>query len=270
MALTVENNDSPVVGGRTRHIVDVGDVKIDVIAEGKGPLIVLIPSLGRSGEEFDELAVGFAKEGFRVLRPQPRGMDGSVGPMSGVSYHDFAKDIAGVIEQDGGGPAIVAGHAFGNWVARTIAADYPDLVKGVVLVAGGSKTWPQELSDAITTINDFNQPRAARLKALELAFFARGHDASSWLEGWHPDVTKCQRDARAKSDISSWWGAGKAPILDLQAADDPFRPRATMNDLKNEFGSRVTVAVIPNASHALPVEQPDAVLRAIIAWAGGL
>lgn len=268
MALTVES--SGLTEGRTRRVIDVGDAKIDVIAEGEGPLIVLLPSLGRSGEEFDELAVGFAKEGFRVLRPQPRGMDGSVGPMNDVSYHDFAKDIAGVIEQEGSGRAIVAGHAFGNWVARTVAADYPELVRGVVLVAGGSKTWPQELSDAISTINDFNQPQAARLKALEFAFFARGHDASSWLAGWHPNVTKCQRDARARSDINSWWGAGKAPILDLQAADDPFRPRETMNDLKNEFGSRVTVTVIADASHALPVEQPEAVLRAIIAWVIGL
>jgi pimeloyl-ACP methyl ester carboxylesterase len=43
-----------------------------------------------------------------------------------------------------------------------------------------------------------------------------------------------------------------------------------MNDLKNEFGDRVTVTVVPDASHALPVEQPEAVLRAIIAWASRL
>ncbi len=187
--------------------------------------------------------------------------------MTEVSYHDFADDIAGIIKQDGSGPAIVAGHAYGNWIARTVAADHPDLVRGVALIAAGAKTWPRALSDAITTINEAGQPVAARLTALELAFFAPGHDASAWLEGWHPEVTVSQRDARSRTELNSWWAAGSAPILDLQGADDPFRPRETVNELQSELGSRVTVAVVPAASHALPVEQPDAVIRAIVRWA---
>jgi pimeloyl-ACP methyl ester carboxylesterase len=254
-------------GQRTRRIVELAEARIDLIAEGDGPPIVLLPSLGRGSSEFDPLAAGLAKEGFRVLRPQPRGIDGSVGPTAGVSYHDFADDIAGIIEQEAAGAAIIAGHAYGNWIARTVAAGHPGLVRGVVLIAAGSRTWPSHLSDAITTINDTSQPRRARLQALELAFFAPGRDASAWLDGWHPQVTKSQRDARARTDPESWWGAGTAPILDLQGADDPFRPRDTEDEFRRELGDRVTVAVIPDASHALPVERPDAVRQAIVAWA---
>jgi pimeloyl-ACP methyl ester carboxylesterase len=36
--------------------------------------------------------------------------------------------------------------------------------------------------------------------------------------------------------------------------------------MKDEFGARVTIAVIPNASHALMPEQPQAVVDALIAW----
>jgi pimeloyl-ACP methyl ester carboxylesterase len=277
--LGFELNDSTIVdigqvsvaftptGDRTRRIVDLGEARIEVTAEGHGPLIVLLPSLGRGAGELDPLAAGLAQQGFRVLRPEPRGIGGSVGPMTGVSYHDFAKDVAGIIEEERSGPAIVAGHAYGNWIARTVAADHPDLVRGVVLVAAGARHWPPHLSDAITTINDFDQPSSTRLNALQLAFFAPGHDASPWLEGWHPDVTKSQRAARSKTDPKSWWAAGEAPILDLQGADDPFRPRETMDDYRGEFGSRVTVVVIQAASHALPVEQPDAVVQAIVGWA---
>jgi pimeloyl-ACP methyl ester carboxylesterase len=60
------------------------------------------------------------------------------------------------------------------------------------------------------------------------------------------------------------------PLLDLQAADDPFKPPASRNELKDEFPDRVTVALIPNASHALLPEQPAAVVKAIAEWARAL
>jgi phage baseplate assembly protein W len=36
--------------------------------------------------------------------------------------------------------------------------------------------------------------------------------------------------------------------------------------MKDEFGWRVTVMVIPNASHALIPEQPKAVVEALVRW----
>src|SRR5262245_24179208 len=110
---------------RTRGIVAYDDVRIDVIAEGTGPLVVLLPSRGRGSEDFDDIAAGIASAGFHVLRPQPRGAGVSIGPMKGLTLHDFARDLAAVIRHEGGGPAIIAGHAFGNWVARMTAVDYP-------------------------------------------------------------------------------------------------------------------------------------------------
>ena len=65
---------------------------------------------------------------------------------------------------------------------------------------------------------------------------------------------------------SDWWHAGSVPLFDLQAGIDPFMPEASRNDLKTEFPDRVTIAVIPNASHALLPEQPAAVVREIAAW----
>jgi len=39
-----------------------------------------------------------------------------------------------------------------------------------------------------------------------------------------------------------------------------------MNEIKDEFGERATIVVVPNASHALIPEQPGAVIEAIVAW----
>src|ERR1700709_302937 len=106
---------------RTRVLVKYDNVEIDTIAEGKGPLIVLLPSRGRDSEDYDAVAAGLAKEGFRVLRPQPRGMHASRGPLRDITLHDLARDVATVIERENAGPAVIVGHAYGNCVARVRA-----------------------------------------------------------------------------------------------------------------------------------------------------
>ncbi len=253
-----------------RSIVERGDVRIEVFGQGEGPIVVLLPSLGRGSDDFDDLAGRLAGAGYRALRPSPRGIGGSAGPMTGVTLHDFARDVAGVIESEGGGPAVVVGHAFGNWVARTTAADRPDLVRAVVLLAAGHRGYPQAVRDSLTKCFDLAAPHEERMAALKHAFFAPGHDPTAWLEGWHPELARAERAAAAATPIEEWWSAGTAPILDVQAREDAFAPRAGSAKLRAELGERVTIAVIPDAGHALLPEQPEAVADAVIGFLRGL
>ncbi len=68
------------------------------------------------------------------------------------------------------------------------------------------------------------------------------------------------------SRSSSGGRAGVAPLLDLQADQDPFRTESTRREIKDEFGDRVTVVVIQNASHALFPEHPQEVAAALAHW----
>jgi pimeloyl-ACP methyl ester carboxylesterase len=240
------------------------DVRIEVLAEGRGPLIVMLPSRGRGAEDFDGVAGELVNAGFRVLRPQPRGAALSRGPMQNLTLHDLAHDVAAVIRNAGdGGPAIIVGHAFGSWVARMTAIDHPELVRGVVMVAAAAKAYPlgfpsaEELSEAVQKSGDFALPPSERLRYLRLAFFAPHSDARVWLEGWHPAADKVQSAAGRATQQSEWWSG-------------PFKPRAMSNEMRDEFGERASVVVIPDASHALILEQPDAVAAAILAWIGKL
>jgi len=251
---------------RTRSLVKYDTVEIDLIAEGRGPLIVLLPSRGRDSEDYDEVAAGLAKEGFRVLRPQPRGMHASKGPLKDITLHDLARDVATVVEREKAGPAVIVGHAYGNWVARMAAVDHPKLVRGVVLAAAAAKKFPPRLSQLVSKSADQSVPEAERLAAMQEIFFASGNDPKVWLKGWWAEASEAQRVAAANVKQSDWWHAGTVPLFDLQAGIDPFKPKGTENELKDEFPDRVTVAVIPNASHALLPEQPAAVVQAIAGW----
>jgi pimeloyl-ACP methyl ester carboxylesterase len=253
-----------------RELDRYGDVEIDVIVDGNGPAIVLLPSLARDSEDYDEVASGLAAAGYRVLRPQPRGIGRSRGPMKNISLHDFARDVAEVITRLGAGRAVLVGHAYGNWVARMTAVDHPQLVHGVVIAAAAAKQYASELTVAVTKAGDLTLPDKERLDALRFAFFAPGNDPTVWLTGWHPEIRDSQRAAVAAVKQEEWWSGGSAPLLDLQAEQDPFKPAARRNEMKDEFGDRVTVAVIENASHALIPEQPKAVANALVTWVSSL
>ena len=251
---------------RTRDVVRRGDITIDVIAEGKGPLIVLLPSLGRDSEEFDPAAEFIASEGFRVLRPQPRGYGRSIGPMQNITLHDLAADVAEVIRHENAGPAVIAGHAFGHFVAKMTAVDFPQLTRAVVLIAAAQKNPDPKIQQAVAIASDPSQPEADRLANLRLVFFAPGHDPKLWLTGFHANVRAAEIIARDATPQSEYWSAGKAPILDIQGTSDPYRPLSSRRELLNEFPGRVTTVVIRNAAHALIVEQPRFTSDAIIAF----
>ena len=250
----------------TDGIVAIATV-IDEPASGGGVPLVLLPSSSRDSLDFDDIAAMFASAGYRVLRPQPRGMAGSTGPMTELTLHDYAGDVALVIRRLGGGSAFVLGHAFGQWVARCTAADFPELVRGTVLAAAAAKVSPPGLRDELAKCVDTSLPDEVRLAALRVAFFAPGHDPSSWLENWHPVAAKAQRAASAATDQNDWWTAGSAPVLDMRAAFDPWRPAETRTGIVDDLGAdRVSVVVIPDASHALMPEQPEAVVKAVLDW----
>jgi pimeloyl-ACP methyl ester carboxylesterase len=254
----------------TRSVIAHGDdVRIEVWAQGQGPLVVLLPSLGRGAADFNPIAARLAAAGYRVLRPQPRGIGDSTGPPAEIDLHDCAADIAVVIAHEGNGPAFVVGHAFGNRVARMLATDRPELVRAVALVAAniGKAPSPPPVRAAIRASADVSLPEAERLAALRFAFFAPGNDPSGWLAGWHPEVLAAQRIAGDRTSREADFAGGQAPILYLQPDHDPLAHVEDAKAYKAQFGERVTVVVIPHASHAVIAEQPEAVSDALIDYA---
>lgn len=252
-----------------RKIIKNGAFSVEVLVNGKsGPLLVLLPSWGRDSEEFAPLADRMRRGGFRVLRPVPRGMGATDGPITNITMHDLARDVVAVIEAERAGPAVVAGHAFGTYLARATAAMRPDLVSGVALLGAGHKGPAKpEIVDAVLKSGDMSLPETERLTYLRKVFFAPGNDPSIWLTGWHADVsTACA--AAFKTPQADYWESGGRPILDLIAASDPLRPRESYEDIRGDLGpDRVSVVIVPNASHALVLEQPDLVADALLQFA---
>jgi pimeloyl-ACP methyl ester carboxylesterase len=123
-------------------MVKLADSNIEYFSEGKGEAVVLLPGGSLTVGYMEGLSHALAKAGYRAVRINFRGAGKSTGSGQGVTLHTLAADVAGVIQELKLGPANVAGHAFGNRVARTLAADHPELVHSVILFAAGGKVPP--------------------------------------------------------------------------------------------------------------------------------
>ncbi len=248
-------------------------VTIEYLDQGAGPVIVMLPSLARSGRDYDDVAPRIIAKGYRVIRPEPRGIRGSHGPMENLSLHDFAGDVAAVLDQEKTGPIVVVGHAWGSQPARMLAANRPDLALAVVMAAASAgKLLPganeKPYSRLRAEIDGAGNPSLSdeeRLICLQKAFFAPGHDPSSWLGGWFQEAHEAQSYARTNTPIDDYFSGGNSvPILDLQAEYDAV---VVPKIMKPFLGERVTEKVILNAGHSMAPEQPQAMCDAICEFA---
>lgn len=251
------------------HLLDLPSGTLEVFTMGAGHPLVLLPSLGRGQEDFDGIAPLLVTGGLRLIRPEPRGIGRSDPLRPGATLHDMAADVIAAMQALGSGPALVAGHAAGNWVARIITHTRPDIVKGCAMLAAvtGTTVAP-EISRAIAGSFDTDLPAAERLEHLRRGYFAPGNDASVWLEGWHKDVALAQRAAREATIDRGWLRAAEArPLLYVAAAEDAIAAPPSEDELRAALGPQVTRVVIDHAGHALLPEQPEATATALIGFA---
>ena len=205
-----------------RQKISVENAEISVLIAGEGQAVILIPSWARGADDFIDLIMVLAESGYKAIAIDPRGVGESKGSLIGATLHDLAADVAGVINTLDAAPVHVLGHAYGNKTARCVAADYPQLVKSVILLAAGGEVEPDlvafaTLKRAVTE----DLSNAEWLSAMKQSHFFGEIDPRVWRTGWYPQVAQAQLSV-SKSVVlkDNWWEAGTAPILIIQGLDD--------------------------------------------------
>ena len=264
---------------QSREHIATGGCIIEVLVDAP-PLkpratLVILPSYGRDGgPDYDTFTTSIVAEGYLVLRPQPLGTYSSTGPMQHMTLELLSLQIREVIWVLAPGRAIILGHAFGNYIARITAKFHPEVVSGVILAAAQGLFVPKEISVTPFTAANPALSQEERLAALRLGFFAPIHSmlAMEWLNGWYPNTLAMQSRAvhmpggLKKEDF--WDLGGKTKVLEIIAAQDPFKTPAQWSQMRDLLGKLCTTVVISNASHALFPEQSEQVARKVLEWMG--
>src|SRR5450755_2815769 len=252
-------------------MVKLADSNIEYFSQGQGEPIVLLPFGGLTVGYMEALSQDLADAGYRVVRINFRGSGKSTGSGEGVTLHTLAGDVAGVIQVLKLGPTNVAGHAFGNRVARTLAADHPELVRTVILFAAGGKVPPTPNGEqALKTIFD---PASTDADVQSDMKYMVGDPANIPM-AWQiirpcraPEVAGIEGTAMKDTPLKDWWAPpGQMKYLVVQGTDDQIAPSKNGELLKQEMGARVTLVAFSGAGHLFLVTRPKETAAAVVSF----
>jgi pimeloyl-ACP methyl ester carboxylesterase len=183
-----------------------------------------------------------------------------------TSVNDYAADIVALLDALKIERAIIAGHSMGGAIAQIIALDYPQSVKGLILVGTGAKlkvnsaiingivAKPEETSRLIMKwawanhISDEIKEQSA-LKLLETP-----------IEVIRGDYLACN-----SFDVLERLGEITAPTLILAGTVDKMTPLDLSKTLADKIPD-ATLELVENGGHMLLLEQPEKTRGLIISW----
>lgn len=113
--------------------VETNGIKLRAAVEGDGPLVLMVHGFPESWYSWRHQIKPIADAGFRAMAIDVRGYGGSDKPQPVDAYQmkEIVADIAGVVDEVGGGKAILIGHDWGAPSVWNTALIHPDKITAV-------------------------------------------------------------------------------------------------------------------------------------------
>jgi pimeloyl-ACP methyl ester carboxylesterase len=120
--------------GFDAHVAEIAGIRTRYWVGGAGPPVVLVHGLGGAAVNFTELAPLLAHR-HQVLVVDLPGHGGTAPLASVETLGDVAAHVARVAEHEAMAPAAVVGYSMGGVIGLRLAAERPDAVSALVLIA---------------------------------------------------------------------------------------------------------------------------------------
>ena len=113
----------------TDHRVILADVRLHVVEQGEGPVVLLIHGFPETSYAWRHQLPALAAAGYRAVALDVRGYGRSSKPANGEDYPmmELVADTAGLVRALGATTAAVIGHDWGSLIAANAALLEPDL-----------------------------------------------------------------------------------------------------------------------------------------------
>lgn len=254
--------------------VRTGDVTLHYVLEGpaSAPVVMFSNSLGTSLAMWEAQAAALRGQ-YRVLRYDTRGHGLSDAPdagMAGYSMDILADDAAALAKALGISRFHFCGISLGGMAGQRLAAKAPGLVASLMLCDTAAtmvaSVWDErmavirkagtiDVTTAGTMERWFTKPYRER-EAAAIAGISNMYRRTPF-EGYLGCATAI-RDMDLRNDGAKI----SCPTLIIVGEEDPSTPVASAEALNKSIKGS-TLKVIPQAAHISPIEQADAVTRAI-------
>jgi pimeloyl-ACP methyl ester carboxylesterase len=248
--------------------IDVNGVRTYYEVDGAGEPLVLLHGGLCTIETLAGLRAGLAPH-YRVYLPERRGHGRTPDVEGGFSYEVFANDTIAFMDALGLTWAHVVGFSDGATVGLLVAVRRPDLVRTLVHI--GQQVNPDGIRPEFRQVLALDaMPQGMLPPMLRDLYAAVSPDGP---DHWDVIIGKAWRmmtSGEPNIDPATLRTV-QAPTL-VMTADEDIPPVEHAHEIAGSI-PRATVAVVPNATHALPMEKPDVVadlvMRFIAEHAGG-
>ena len=249
------------------------NITISYETAGTGPPLVLIAGLGYSRWMWHKVVPGLA-EHFTVISYDNRGVGDSDKPAGPYTAQLLADDLAGLLDGLGIGETAVFGHSMGGFVAQAFALAYPEKVTHLILSAtnfGGPRHVPVT-QEALAVLMDMTSDPQTRLRNGILISCAEGFAkrqpavVEEWLAfraanpidpvGYQAQMGVGLSLMSEAACFEHKLAAITAPTLILSGDEDKVVPPANVDLLAEKISGSET-AVLQQAGHFFPIEQPE-------------
>jgi 3-oxoadipate enol-lactonase len=238
---------------------------------GEGDTVLLLHGLGSSIRDWESQVPVLAKR-HRVIAVDLRGHGRSSKPAGPYSVRGMAADIAGLIAELRLEHAHICGLSLGGMVAFQLATDYPHLVRSLAIINSGPAFPGRTLAGRLLVWYRLFVLRSKGLPALGSSIAARLYPRAeqdglrrTFLERFSENDLEAYAStlkAIAKFDVDDKLTSIRCPVLVL-ASDGDYTPVSAKEAYVRRLPDAKLV-VIRDSGHASPMDQPDAVNRALM------
>jgi len=264
----------------------VNGVDLAFVDRGRGRPVVLVHGFPLDHGMWQEQIKTLAPR-YRVIAPDLRGFGRSTlgdGPADGGTsgMRQMADDLAALLDHLGvTQPVVLCGLSMGGYVAFQFQRAYPQRLAGLILcdtraaadapaaATARLQTAQQALRDGPHFLIDAMLPRllspATRQGRPDIV-----QELERTIEACQPrGIAAASRGMRQRPDVTAWLAQIACPTLLIAGQEDVISPPAEMGGIAAAIpGARFVE--IPGAGHMSPLEQPDAVNRALLEFLDSL
>jgi len=254
----------------TNHTLEANGSLYSVVERGEGRDIVLYPSLGRAGSDFEKLAISLSDAGYRTFAVTPPGFVTPLGSPNWDSLISIAEELWILVEHLGIKNPVTVGHALGNRIMRMFSTLRPNDLDGIVLLACGGEIAPSgPVHEIFLRIFDPARSADARERDVAEVFFAPGNDVGEWRDGWNGSLAMLQGAAVRATDLNDFYQGGHAPGLVLQGLNDVIAsPQNSINLVAKRPNTKLVN--LDNCGHAMLPEQPSLITEEILRFVASI
>ena len=260
--------------------IEVSGVRFRVVDEGTGPVILFVHGFPLDHSMWSAQIEEFSKTN-RVIAPDLRGFGGTDGALYAVSMEQYADDLAGLLEAlQADQPITFCGLSMGGYIGWQFAQRHSSWLGRLILcdtrsVADSAEAASNRLKMAEIVMKEGPAPVAW---AMMPKLFA---PATSELQ---PELTErirnivlatnpiaiaaAHRGMAVRPDVSSFLPTLHVPTVVIVGEYDAISPPAEMKAISEALPNS-QFAVISNAGHMAPLENPIVVNQIIRKFIGG-